>query len=330
MSELRQNLATKEWVIIAPERGKKPEAYKPAAAPKVAAEKDPNCPFCPGNEKQAAPATYVLGDEKSWKVRAIKNKYPALVESAPASKSEQKIYRSLPGEGIHEVIVDSPSHAKHPALLERRALVDLLGVYRRVFKDSVENEKINMTMLFKNHGTSAGTSVDHPHSQLIGSSVVPANVRHRMDEAQKYFDQNSACVFCRMIEEERRQGVRILADTDNFCAFVLYAALSPFHIWILPKRHTPGFGEITPKEIDDLAGLLQKLMKKIYVGLGDPSYNWVIQSTPLDRGTTDAFHWYLTLVVRVSGIAGFEMGSGMFVNTVLPEESAKFLNGVKA
>jgi UDPglucose--hexose-1-phosphate uridylyltransferase len=133
-----------------------------------------------------------------------------------------------------------------------------------------------------------------------------------------------------MIEEERKQGTRILFDTEHFTAFVLFAALSPFHIWILPKRHTASFGEIMDREIDDLAAVLQGVLKKLDAGLANPDYNYVIQSAPLDRGTTEAFHWYLSLVVRLNKTAGFELGSGMFINTSLPEESARFLNSVKA
>lgn len=327
MPELRQNLATKEWVIIATDRAEQPEKFKSlrkAGAP--VPELVDKCPFCPGNEKLSSPETFVLGDKSKWKVRAVQNKFPALVPAAPQPASQQTVYRCLPGEGAHEVIVDSPSHRGHPAELSRRQMVDLLSVYKDRFNAFLENEKVSLTLLFKNHG--AGS--DHPHSQLIGSSVVPSNIRHRMDEAQKYFDQHSACVFCKMIDEERRQGVRVLADTENFCAFVLYAALSPFHIWILPKRHTASFGEATPKEIENLAEVMQTILKKFYVGLNNPDYNYVIQSTPLDRGTKDAFHWYVSLVVRLSRVAGFELGSGMYLNNVIPEEAARFLNGIKA
>lgn len=330
MPELRQNLATKEWVIISVERAAKPvdlkeEKKKTTTLP----EKSADCPFCPGNEASAPKETYRVGSEGEWKVRVVENKYPALVPGSTQPSGAQELYRVLPGEGIHEVVIDSPSHAKHPATLETKALRDLFGVYHDRFKSHLENPKILLTMVFKNHGTGAGTSMEHPHSQIIGSSVVPANIRHRMDEAEKYFSRNGHCVFCRMIKEEIRQDTRILADTKYFTAFILFAALSPFHIWILPKRHTPSFEGATPEELDDLAVVMQGILKRLYVGLDDPSYNFVIQSTPQDRGTTDPFHWYMTLIVRTNWRAGFELGSGMFINPTLPEENAKFLNSVK-
>jgi len=289
MPELRQNLATKDWVVISSERAMRPADFKsekPAAAP--APDYSQQCPFCPGNEALAAPSPFVLTDEKSaWKIRVVQNKFPALVAGAGQPKTKQSLYHSLPGEGVHEVIIDSPSHGKSPAQFDRGHMVDLVGVYKDRFKACLENEKVALPLLFKNHGLRAGTSLAHSHSQIIGSSVIPSHIRYRMDEAQRYFDQNKACVFCAMIKEELRQKVRILADTESFCAFVPFAALSPFHVWILPKRHTPSFVEMTPKETEDFAAVLQNLLKRFYVGLNNPDYNYVIQSTPLDRGVTE-------------------------------------------
>ncbi len=330
MPELRQNLATKDWVIIANERSLRPDQFRRGKDRKPAAPagKWAECPFCPGNDSLSE-TVQTFGDPTAWKVRSVKNKFPALIAGAPQPAGVQKVYRSLPGEGIHEVIIDSPSHSKDPAQLSQAEMVSLLGAYRERFNVISRNEKISLTLIFKNHGEAAGTSIEHPHTQIVGSSVVPSGIRHRMDEAEKYFRQNSACVFCHMIEEEKRQGVRMLADSRNFAAFVLFAALSPFHIWILPERHTPGFGEITDVEISDLSKVLLDVLRRIDQGLGGADYNFVIQSAPLDRGTLEPYHWYLSLVVRLSKAAGFELGSGMFINTAIPEESAAFLKSVK-
>ncbi len=329
MPELRQNLATKEWVIIAQDRAQKPNEFKNRRALRQLppARKD-DCPFCPGNESLTGEPTYTLGNG-AWRVRAVPNKFPALVPSPSGQRPKQAIYRSLPGEGIHEVIIDSPRHDLHPALMEPQQMLDLLTAYKERFLASLQNNKVALTLLFKNYGESAGTSLEHPHSQLIGSCVVPSHIRHRMDEAQKYYDQNGVCVFCKMVEEELRQGERVVADSPRFVAFVPFAALSPFHLWILPKRHAASFGDNTAEEIRDLAGLLQTVLKKLHVGLENPDYNFVIQSTPLDRGTTEPFHWYISLVLRLGRAAGFELGSGMYINPSLPEENARFLRSVK-
>lgn len=330
MPELRQNLATKEWVIIASERTQRPDELKAGRSEaEVPPERKKDCAFCPGNEAKAARETFSVGEKGKWRVRVVENKFPALVSNASQPSGAQTVFRCLPGEGVHEVVVDSPSHAKHPALMDTRELRDLFGVYHSRFKTHLKNPKVAMTMVFRNHGSEAGTSIEHPHSQIMGSSVVPASIRHRMDEAEKYFERKKACVFCDMIKEEVRQDLRILADSKHFIAFILYAALSPFHIWVLPKRHTPSFEGTTSEELDDFAELMQGLLRRLYVGLENPPYNYVIQSTPQDRGTADPFHWYLTLIVRTVSRAGFELGSGMYINPSLPEENAKFLKSVK-
>ncbi len=308
MPELRQNLATKEWVIIASDRALRPQDVKRREPRKAAPEKDPACPFC----------------SDGGGARFEPNKVPALVPNAPKVRDAGKLYRRLPGEGVHEVVIESPSHAKSFADLTHEQARAAISVYQERFKAATEDLKIALPLLFKNHGPTG-----HPQSQLIGSSVVPAHIRHRMDEAQKYYEQNGECVVCRMIAEEAEQNERLVADTPYFSAFVLFAALSPFHIWIAPKRHEAAFHELTEAEADNLATVLQDVLARIKAGLGDPDYSFVLQSIPQDRGTTEAFHWYLSLVVAVGGAAGFELGSGMHLNPVVPEEAAKFLNSVK-
>ncbi|HAM35742.1 MAG TPA: galactose-1-phosphate uridylyltransferase [Elusimicrobia bacterium] len=330
MPELRQNLATKEWVIIATERALRPEDFHSQRKPRPALpERLESCPFCPGNEARTGEDLFSLNGPRGWRVRAVRNKFPALIPDARLDGPTEGLYRRLAGLGRHEVIIESPSHSEHLAHMAPENARQVFFAYRERFRAAQQDPHVALTLVFKNHGEGAGTSLEHPHSQIIGSSVVPANIRHRMDEAEKYHAKNGSCVFCDMIEEELKQKLRILADTRFFTAFVLFAALSPFHIWILPKRHTASFGEAGDDELADLSGVMQVLLRKLYSGLGDPDYNFVIQSCPQDRGETKPFHWYLSLVVRLSKAAGFELGSGMFINTSLPERSAAFLNSLK-
>ncbi|TBR23478.1 galactose-1-phosphate uridylyltransferase [bacterium] len=315
MPEFRQNLATKDWVVIATERRQRPDAFKRAPTPPAPAK---DCPFCPGQGAKA--------DD----VKVLPNKFPVLVSGAPAQKDRHALYRSLPGEGVHEVIVDSPDHGASLATLPAPHARKLAGVWRERFRETLANEKVALTVLFKNHGTGSGASILHPHTQLVGSSVVPSHIRHRMDEASRYYDSAGACVFCRMLETELKDKARMVEENDHFAAFCLYASLSPFHVWVLPKRHTATFGEVNDKELDSFASILQRLTRRVNAALGDAPYNFVLQSTPLDRGTTEAFHWYLSLVVRVGGGSGFEMGSGIYTNVVVPEEAAAFLQAAQA
>lgn len=328
MPELRQNLVTKEWVIIASERAMRPQDLKAGSPALAGKDPDPRCPFCPGNEGESK-TLFTLGDKKDWRLRCVQNKHPALAANAPRLEPAGDLYRRLPGEGTHEIIIESPSHTKTLADLTHEQFEDVVAVYQERFRASQANMKVALTLLFKNHGRASGTTLAHPHSQLVGSSVVPSHIRHRMDEAQKHYEQNAECVVCRMNEEEKKQGRRLLADTQYFSAYILFAALSPFHLWVVPKRHTPSFSDITASEADDLSTVLQTVLRKLGKGLGNPDYSFVIQSTPQDRGVTEAFHWYLSLVVRLGHTAGFELGSGMFINNVVPEDAAKFLNAIK-
>jgi UDPglucose--hexose-1-phosphate uridylyltransferase len=159
--------------------------------------------------------------------------------------------------------------------------------------------------------------------------VVPYTIRARAEEARRYFDDQGVCVFCRMGEEERQQGARVVIETAHFTAFVPYAAFSPFHLWVIPRRHDPSFPDAASDEIRNLAIVLRELLRKLYFGLNDPDYNYVIRSAPEHERASQYLHWYLAIVPRVNRVAGFELGSGMFINTALPEESAAFLRSAE-
>lgn len=328
MPEFRQNIATKEWVIFDTEKAAKPEDLRNPDRSNGAG-KPADCPFCPGNESKTSGATFVIGDEKNWRVRCFETKNPVLIQHAPKIEDRHSLYRSLPGEGVHEVIVDTPDHNAHLATMPEKQVLDLFTAYQNRYQSMLSNPHIALPLLFKNQGPASGTRVAHAHSQIVGTSVVPINIRHRMDEAQKYYETEGSCVFCKMLETEMKDKVRIIEENDHYAAFVLYASLSPFHMWIMPKRHLMSFGDANEKEVAALARIMQRVTKRLDVGLNSPAYNYVVQSAPLDRGETEAFHWYMTLVVRTSKFSGFELGSGMFTNSVPPEASASFLQDVK-
>jgi UDPglucose--hexose-1-phosphate uridylyltransferase len=158
--------------------------------------------------------------------------------------------------------------------------------------------------------------------------VIPTEVRERMETALQYYDEMGECIFCRTLEEERREGSRVVMENEGFFAFVPFAALSPFHLWVFPKRHQASFGTISDGDIADLARLLRRVLLKLYRGLGDPDFNYTIRTAPKESDRVKYYHWYLSVVARVTRLAGFELGSGMFINTALPEKSAHFLREV--
>lgn len=330
MSELRQNIATKEWVIIAPERATRPEDFARTHGNGLKqVESIDSCPFCPGNEHLCPPTINAIYDrDGSWLVRVVSNKYPALAREGELDYSESRTNRRMNGVGMHDVIIDTPDHHRTTALLDEGQVENILKIYKSHYLYAVSDPRIELVTVFKNHGPTAGTSLEHPHSQVIATPVVPAQVRQRMALGQRYYDDHRSCVFCSMLSDEVRSGDRVVVESEHFAAFVLYAALSPFHMWVLPKRHQSAFPELTHAEIADLARVLREVLGKIHFGLDNPDYNYVIRSMPGIPHTVPTFHWYMSIVPRVSTSAGFELGSGMFINTVLPETAAEFLRRV--
>jgi len=330
MSELRQNLITRDWVIIANERSKRPNQFtKKTEINRHLPSYQPNCPFCPGNEHDTAEEICCLGDRKNWRVRAVFNKYPAVSPAEEPLRKIQGSYRSISGFGIHEVIIESRRHNANLALISVAEITDIFTMYRERYSQLRRDPRIKTIVIFKNHGLQAGTSLEHPHSQIAATPVVPGQVRDRLSEAIRYFDETGECLYCRMIQDELASAERIIAETEQFVAFIPYAALSPFHLWIFPKRHTCSFEQITDSEVVDLSRILKIVLAKLYYGLNNPDYNYTIRSIPTDQDYTDYYHWYLAIIPRVSRAAGFELGSGMFINTSLPEESAEFLRSVE-
>jgi len=329
MPEIRQNLVTREWVIIATERAQRPEDFaRKEWTRKVVPEFKSSCPFCPGNEDQTPPELLRLGEEESWQVRVIPNKFPALSRGGFCERKLEGIKRSMTGVGIHDVIIETPLHNRTIALLPDEHVEKILQVYKRRYLEVSEDPQIEQVVLFKNHGENAGTSLEHPHSQLIGTPVMPYQVRDRVEAAARYFDDTGECVFCRTLQDEFQDQKRIIVESYYFIAFIPYAALSPFHIWIYPKNHAASFGKIQEEEIKDLAKVLKLILAKLYYGLEDPDFNYVIRSL-YKAEVLEYFHWYISIIPRLTKAAGFELGSGMYINTALPEASADFLRSVQ-
>ncbi len=329
MAELRQNVVTREWVIINPERTKRPHQFagkKPVETQLPMSE--PECPFCVGNEHLTVNESFKISEGGNWRVRVVGNKFPAVESTGERVRKIDGIYRSMSAVGFHEVIIEHPLHNMTMALMPDEHVADILTAYRERYREIRWDERVESIIIFKNHGETAGTSLVHPHSQLVATPVVPSQIRNRMEEAMRYFDDTGECVCCRTIKDEINAGERIVYENENFVAFIPYAALSPFHTWIFPRRHSSSFDETTDLEIRDLARCLRAVLAKLHYGLNNPDFNYSIRSVPTRELHVEYFHWYFTLVPRVTKTAGFEIGSGMYVNSALPEQSAEFLRNV--
>jgi UDPglucose--hexose-1-phosphate uridylyltransferase len=331
MPELRQNFATKEWVIIATERAKRPEDLATHRPPKQIASSVATCPFCPGNESKTPPEILRIPTDGSslWQVRVVPNKFAALSSTCEPVRTVHRTRRSIEGFGVHDVIVDTPDHSQTTALLTEAHLANVLRAYKSRYDALSRDPRIAHVTIFKNHGVDAGTSLEHPHSQLIATPVSSFQVRQRVQEALRHYDDFGNCMFCQIIEEELQEEHRIVLKTEHFVVMELFASPTPFGTHIYPLRHTASFGDISAAEIVDLARTLRTVMAKLYHGLGDPDFNYTIRSAPSESAGVKYFHWYVSVIPRLTRMAGFELGSGMFINTVLPEAAAEFLRNVQ-
>jgi UDPglucose--hexose-1-phosphate uridylyltransferase len=336
MPELRQDPATKQWVIIARERAKRPHDFiKPVSPPSLPSYKD-DCPFCPGNESMTPPETmaYRKGGSPNgpgWWVRAFPNKFSALVPDGSISRREEEgLFRKMDGVGQHEVIVESPLHNQSIALMENKQVEEILLAYRERYLALREDPRFKLIIIFKNHGRAAGTSLEHPHSQLVATPIVPLNIRHRFEKAASHFDDYGTCVYCDIIREGLRVPTRLLQETDRFVAFHPFASRAPFETWILPKEHQASFGSISMRDAKEFAGVLRTTLFQLYRGLNNPDYNYIIHTAPTKDEHEEYFHWHLQILPRLVTPAGFELGTGIFINTALPEETAAFMRNLPA
>lgn len=330
MPEIRLNRISGDWVIIATERAKRPEDFAHAKEMEAVPSYVPTCPFCRGNEGQTPPESFRLPDrDGGWAVRAVPNKFSALTAEGEVLRLGAGLKKFLPGVGRHEVIIETPAHDRPLPLLPVAHVEQVLLAYRNRFLAFYWDSRIEHVIIFKNHGRAAGTSIEHPHAQIVGTPVVPGQVRFRIEEALRTYNDFGECLYCWSLREELEDGSRVVAENDSFAAFVPYAALSPFHLWIFPKRHNACFGNITDVELKDLAPILKEILFRLYAGLDDPDLNYVVRSLSPQEGALKYYHWYITIIPRLTTAAGFELGTGMFINTALPEESARFLREVR-
>lgn len=322
-------MIAREWVVMVRERARRPEEFRQRGERRFRPEYLESCPFCPGNESKTPPEVMKVPGEGDWKVRVTPNKFATLDETGERKRTNFGMRHIVSGVGRHEVIIESRRHDSTLGLMEADEVRDILGVYKARFLDAFTDRRIHHVIIFKNHGPASGTTIAHPHTQLIGTPVVPFQIRNRVDEAMRYFDNTGDCIVCATLRDELEDGRRIIMESGRFVSFVPYAALSPFHIWLFPKRHMQSFGQMEEEDIDDLAGVLRVTLLKLHSGLDDPDYNLVFRTLSPFRSRSEYIHWYISIVPRLVHTTGFELGSGMHVNTALPEDVAEFMRGVR-
>jgi UDPglucose--hexose-1-phosphate uridylyltransferase len=260
-----------------------------------------------------------------WQVRVVPNKFAALDAKAEIERDTRGIKRRVSGAGLHDVIIETPAHDKPMALLDAAEFDRVMEAYLRCYNDVTADPRVAHATLFKNHGERAGTSLEHPHSQIVGTPIIPPQVRERMESSLRFYDETGDCIICSAMADELLDQARIVEQNDDFIAFIPYAALTPFSIWIFPLRHTATFPEATDAEMHSLSRILRSTLRRIHFGLENPDFNLSLRTPPREASGLKYFHWYVSIIPRVTRTAGFEIGSGMFINTALPEQSADYL-----
>ncbi|MGK7944499.1 MAG: galactose-1-phosphate uridylyltransferase [Microcystaceae cyanobacterium] len=328
-SQIRLNMATGEWVIYAPRRGKRPhDLAQSSVQSDNIPQNNENCPFCPHNEQMILDTLIEdLPQEtgKSWQVRVVKNGYPALTPHKDTERLSHGFYLKTAAYGRQEVIIESPEHQATLATLPVEQVEQVIEAYHRRYLKAMEDPSIKMVIIFRNQGKKAGASLRHPHSQLIASSVVPRQRRWQDEEAQRYFDYWDRCLFCDLLAAELQSKERLITENEQFAAFVPYAAEVPYEVWIIPKRHQADFGDIQPDEKKAFAAILRYVLRQIAEKLNNPDYNYVINSAVRYKCEEPQLHWYCQIIPRIGTPAGFELGSRMSINPSLPEENAAVL-----
>lgn len=328
MSELRLNRLTGEWVIMAPERAKRGGNLDLPKRPPEVPPFLPTCPFCPGNEAIAADERHRIGaGDGHWLVRSFVNKFSVLsphgeVTSHAATGREGE---SVNGVGLHEVIVEHPRHDLSIGQFPLDHVQHVLEAYLHRFRAFYADARVRHVIVFKNHGADAGASQQHPHSQIVGIPIVPGQVVDRLERAQRFFNETGACLACVLIAQECEHAVRIVAQNADFVAFIPYAALSPYHVWIFPKLHAGCFSEMPAATLPSLTEIFRTVLARIHGLLDDPAFNLVVRSLGPLENEMPYFHWYISIVARVNKTAGFELGTGMYVNPSMPEDCARAL-----
>ncbi len=331
MPELRRDPVIGRWVIISKERGKRPSDFV------IVQEriKGGYCPLCPGNEHSTPPEVLAYGREKGappngpgWSLRVVPNKYPALTSEGNLDKRTEGIYDKSNGIGTHEVIIETPRHDETMASMPVDQMLLIFRSYRARMQALAQDDRFKFIIIFKNFGQAAGASLEHSHSQLIALPVVPLNIKQELSGSMRYFEFKERCIFCDIIRQERSQNIRIVCENDDFITLCPFAPRSPFEMWCMPKDHHSSFPEISDSQLESLARLFSETMQRLDRALPKVPYNIMLHTSPIREENLEYYHWHLEIMPKLTMVAGFEWGTGFYINPTPPEESARFLREI--
>jgi UDPglucose--hexose-1-phosphate uridylyltransferase len=331
MPELRKDPIHGRWVIISTERSRRPSDFIPEEPKPVGGF----CPLCEGNEDRTPPEIIAYRENGTppntpgWMLRVVPNKFPALRIEGDLNREGEGIYDKMNGIGAHEVVIETPRHSETLATMPLGSVEHVLTAYRDRIVDLRNDQRLRYVLVFKNHGVAAGASLEHSHSQLIALPIVPRRVAEEIDGAKKYFNYKDRCVFCDIIRQELQQKRRVILENKAFLSVAPFASRFPFETWILPKTHYPCYEKMESSLYEQAAQILSETLKRMNRVLNDPPYNYVIHTSSFSGLESEHYHWHIEIMPKLTKVAGFEWGTGFYINPTPPEEAAEYLREVK-
>ncbi len=344
-SELRLDMVSGDWVVIATGRAKRPETFKKEKR-KIEEAPEEKCPFCNIGAQEKPVLIFSQGKKipvgklqpphhpptksgpleipKNWTTICIPNKYPAFLKDASFNTRLEGPYQAIDALGFHEVVV-TRDHRKSMGQFKISQIKEVIDVYQERYLKMQKEEFISYVSIFHNHGFEAGASISHPHSQIVATPLIDPDLRRALSNSQKYFENYQKCNYCQMNDWERKTEKRIVFENKEFLVICPFASKSAFEIIISPKKHLPYFEKITEKEKWHLAEAFLQGLGRIYKALNDPAYNFYLHTAPCDGKNYDFYHWHWTILPKTATWAGFELGARMEISTIEPEKAAEYL-----
>ena len=267
-------------------------------------------------------------DGPGWSLRVVPNKFPALMIEGDLDRRGEGVFDLMNGVGAHEVIIETPEHELNMAMLSEKQFEDVLWAYRDRILDLSKDKRFRYILIFKNQGSEAGATIDHTHSQLIALPIVPRTVLEEIAGAKGYYQYKERCIYCDMVRQETEDPTRVVSENENFLVVCPFASRFPFEAWILPKKHSPYFEHATKQEYVELSRSLRETLIRLNRVLNDPPFNYIIHSNPLRESENGHYHWHVEIMPKLTQVAGFEWGSGFYINPVTPEDSAQSLREI--
>ena len=331
MPELRKDPIHGRWVIIATERGRRPSDF-------VIEEQRPAggfCPLCEGNEDKTPPEVLafrnngIRPNSPGWSLRVVPNKFPALRIEGDLDREGEGMYDKMNGIGAHEVVVETPLHQETLATLPVKGVEEVLWAYRERIIDLRRDKRLRYVLVFKNQGVAAGASLEHSHSQLIALPIIPRRVGEEIEGAKNYFQFKDRCLFCDIVRQELQQRSRVIVENSDFLSIAAFASRFPFETWILPKKHHSHFEYMEASEYEQAAQILSDTLQRMNQVLGNPPYNFIIHTSSFSDADKEYYHWHFEIMPKLTKVAGFEWGTGFYINPTPPEEAAEYMREVK-